>query len=86
VVDRRDPVLGLLPDHDDMPKVFRMIRSDEHAWRGRLFLIYWLLYRNEGYAWSSALSSGVPDDARQAVSEVSDQQILADLELCPLPR
>ncbi|MDP9270150.1 MAG: hypothetical protein M3P14_04125 [Chloroflexota bacterium] len=86
MIDRADHVLALLPDDEDLPRAFGLLPAEEQAWRGRLFLIYWLLHRNEGYAWSIALSPGVPEDARQAVSEVGDQQIIGDLARVPLPR
>ena len=86
VINRADPVLALLPDDEDLPRAFAHLSAAEQVWRGRLFAIYWLMDRNEAYAWAIALSSDVPDDARTAVEAVSDEQIVDDLVLVPLPR
>jgi hypothetical protein len=85
VIDRNDPVLRLLPHEDDLPRTFLQLHPKERAWRGRFFAVVWLLTGHEAYAWSLALAAD-PDGANQrTMVSASDQQILDDLALCPLP-
>jgi hypothetical protein len=85
VVDRNDPVLRLLAHDDDLPRTFLHLQPEEQAWRGRFFAVAWLLTGHEAYAWSLALAPDSNGVSRRMMMSASDQQILNDLALCPLP-
>lgn len=79
----RDPVLRLLPD--EPPRAFLLLPYDEQRWRGRFFLVTWILQRDEQYAWALALAEDPDGESRRAISTVSDQQIVDDLALIGTP-
>lgn len=75
----RDPVLRLLPG--EPPETFLALPPDEQAWRGRFFLMAWILTRNEPFSWDAALADD-PDlnrQNRELVAATPDERILAEL-------
>jgi hypothetical protein len=68
-------VLALLPD--ELPFTFQSLPPAEQAWRGRLFLMVWILYGHQAYSWSMALASGHEweADMRRTVAETSDEYL-----------
>ena len=64
--------LSLLPD--ELPFTFTELPAEERAWRGRLFLMVWILYGHKAYSWWVALASDRDweSNMRQVVSEASD--------------
>ncbi|MBA3689042.1 MAG: hypothetical protein H0W81_09470 [Chloroflexi bacterium] len=86
MINRVDPVLGRLPDDDDLPYSFHRLSPKEQAWRGRLMLMTWIVSGNEAYAWSVALADDEPHntESRELVASVSDQSIIDELARRPL--
>lgn len=66
-------VLKLLPD--ELPLTFQAFAAEERAWRGRLFLMVWILFGDQAYSWSMALATGHTweGDMRRTVAETSDE-------------
>lgn len=72
-----DPVLRLIPT-EGMPDSFRVMPEEEQAWRGRYFLMTWVLSHHTAYAWSIALAE--PEETGKAtVAGIEDDAILAGL-------
>lgn len=72
-----DPVLRLIPA-EGMPDTFRAMPEEEQKWRGRYFLMTWVLSRHTAYAWSIALAE--PEESGKAtVAGIEDEAILAGL-------
>lgn len=51
---RADPMLALLPP--EPPWGFQRLPPEERAWRGRVFLIAFVMTDNEAFSWSLALT------------------------------
>lgn len=68
-------VLSLLPD--EVPLTFHSLPPAEQDWRGRLFLMVWILFGHEAYSWSMALAADPEWDAqmRQVVAETPDEYL-----------
>lgn len=50
-----DPMLALLPP--EPPWVFQSLPREEQAWRGRLFLIAYVMTDHVPYSWAFALNN-----------------------------
>jgi hypothetical protein len=50
------------------------------------FAVAWLLTGHEAYAWSLALAPDPEGVSQRMMMSASDQQILDDLAVCPLPK
>ena len=86
MIERDDPILALLPDDDDLPFSFRRLAPEEQAWRGRLFLMTWVISGHEAFSWSTALGDFEPHntESRALVASVSDERLIEELRAHPL--
>ena len=79
---RTDPVLRLLPAQ--VPDTFLLLSAEEQAWRGRYFLMAWVLNgQNVEHAWWAALADD-PDhnrEAKAAVENSFDEAIIEGVQI-----
>lgn len=70
---RESSILRLLPS--ELPLTFLTLPRAEWEWRGRLFLMVWILYGHAALSWSMALANGHQweADMRRTVAETSDE-------------
>lgn len=82
MINRTDPVLALLACDDALPRNFLGLPKSEPAWRGRLFLVSWVLYGSEPYAWALALAlarnGSYSREIRRSLGAVNDRQLIRD--------
>ena len=79
---RNDPVLWLLPD--DVPAAFLRLSPDEQAWRGRMFLMTWILAgQHIQYAWWAAMNDDPlrPGVEKAAVLQADDRLIIEGVRI-----
>lgn len=75
-----DPVLRMLPP--EPPTTFLRLSPREQAWRGRLFLMTWIVSGDQPFSWSAALADDEPhnSESRALVASVPDERLLAELQ------
>jgi hypothetical protein len=79
---RSDPVLRLLPE--EVPASYHAMPREEQAWRGRYFLMTWVLFNQDmTFAWWAALNDEPQHvrDAKEAVRNAHDQQIIEAVQI-----
>lgn len=74
-----DPMLALLPP--EVPLAFQRLPRDEQAWRGRAFLIAFVMTDNAAFSWSLALTRDPVAAAnnKQDVDNTRDEVIVEGL-------
>ena len=74
-----DPMLALLPP--EPPWMFQRLRREEQAWRGRAFLIAFVMTDNEAFSWSLALTRNpaAAENNRLDVLHTRDEVIVQGL-------
>jgi hypothetical protein len=48
-------ILCLLPD--ELPHTFLLMPYEEQRWRGRVFLMAWVIFGHEAYSWFAAFGN-----------------------------
>jgi hypothetical protein len=74
-----DPMLAMLPS--DPPWGFQMLPREEQAWRGRAFLIAFVMTDNEAFSWNLALTGDpvAAENNRLDVLHTRDEVIIQGL-------
>ena len=74
-----DPMLALLPP--ELPMVFQALPREEQAWRGRTFLMSYLMMDNVVFSWAFALNNEPTHvaECKAIVAETRDEVIVKGL-------
>ncbi len=74
-----DPMLALLPA--ELPYSFQSLPREEQAWRGRAFLIAFVMTDNEAFSWSLALTRDpvAAENNKMDVEHTGDEAIVQGL-------
>jgi len=74
-----DPMLALLPP--EPPWVFQSLPREEQAWRGRLFLISYVMTDHAAFSWAFALNNEPVHvaEGKQVVAGTTDEVIVQGL-------
>lgn len=81
-----DPMLRYLPDP---PNTFRVLDPAEQSFRGRIYLMTWVLSHDEAYSWDAALTTDAAflqamrdtlADSSDSFLEAAVQRTLIDLQ------